>query len=241
LGTAKLLEKRFFSDREVLMNRMQAERATANRKVRGGSSKKRRARRGPRGWTNEEGLVDLLKGRDQEALRLIMLTYRDRLFAVANRICNNPADAEEVVQDVFITALDKIHRFEGRSTLSTWLYRIAVNTALMKLRNQRLVHRNSVPMDDANESLVEKERGPSPFGKVRSPDEAFLSMELCEEIGRTLDGLPDVYREVFLLRGIHGLSTKEAGELLDVSPAAIKSRLHRSRDLIRERLHPYLD
>jgi RNA polymerase sigma-70 factor (ECF subfamily) len=199
------------------------------------------ASKGPRRWTNEEGLVALLKGRDQEALRVIMRKYHDRLFAVANRICKNPADAEEVVQDVFVTALDKIDRFEGRSTLATWLYRIAVNTALMKLRNQRLVHRNSVPMDDANEALVEKESGPLSVGNVRSPDEAFLSRELCEQIGRTVEGLPDVYKEVFLLRGIHGLSTREAGEVLKVTPAAVKSRLHRSRDLIRERLDPYLE
>ncbi len=206
----------------------------------GPDEKKRRGRRSTRQRLDEERTIDLLRNGDQEALKSIMEKYHGRLYAVANRICKNQADAEEVVQDVFVTALDKIDRFEGRSTLATWLYRIAVNTALMKLRNQRLVHRNSVPMDDADTALAEKESRPVTVGSVRPPEETFLSTELCEQIGRTVDGLPDVYREVFLLRGIHGMSTREAGQLLEVSPGAVKSRLHRSRDLIKERLEPYM-
>jgi len=172
---------------------------------------------------------------------VVMRKYHGRLFAVANRICGNPADAEEIVQDVFVTALAKIDRFEGRSTLATWLYRITVNTALMKLRNQRLVHKNSVPMDDAYASLAEREGGPVFGGSVRPPDETYMSRELFQQIRNTVEGLPEPYKEVLLLRGIQGLSTKEAGKILNVTPAAIKSRLHRSRDLIRERLDPYLD
>jgi RNA polymerase sigma-70 factor (ECF subfamily) len=189
----------------------------------------------------EEELVERLKNRDPEALRVIMGKYHARLLAVANRICNNPADAEEIVQDVFLTALNKIDRFEGRSTLSTWLYRITVNTALMKLRNQRLVQKNSVPMDDVYALLAERESGPVLGGKVRPPDDMLMGRELCRQIQKTVEDLPDVYRDVFLLRGIQGLSTKEAGKILNVTPAAVKSRLHRSRDLIRERLNPYLD
>ncbi len=228
-------------ERDDPMNHMETQVSYEKRNTMGPGEKKRRGRRGPEERVDEEGLINLLKRKDQEALKAIMHKYRDRLFAVANRICNNQADAEEVVQDVFVTALDKIDRFERRSTLATWLYRITVNTALMKLRNQRMVHRNSVPMDDSYTALAEKESRPVTVGSVRSPDETFMSRELCEQIGRTVDGLPDVYREVFLLRGIQGLSTKEAGEILEVSPAAIKSRLHRSRDLLKERLDPYLD
>ena len=223
------------------MNQMQTQRATEARKAPGALPGKTRTRRTPQAVYDEEELVERLKDRDPEALKSTMRKYRARLLAVANRICNNPADAEEVVQDVFVTAQNKIDRFEGRSTLATWLYRITVNTALMKLRNQRLVHKNSVPMDDAYAALAEREGGPIFGGNVRPPDETYLSRELCEQIRQTVEGLPEPYKEVFLLRGIQGLSTKETGKILNVTPGAIKSRLHRSRDLIKERLDPYLD
>jgi len=223
------------------MNQIQARHASEARRAPGTFSRKTRTRRAPQAAHDEEELVERLKDRDPEALKVIMRKYCGRLFAVANRISKNPADAEEVVQDVFVTALAKIDRFEGRSTLATWLYRITVNTALMKLRNQRLVNKNSVPMDDVYAALAEREGGPIFGGNVRSPDDAFMSMEMCEQIRQTVEGLPDVYKEVFLLRGIQGLSTKETGKILNVTPAAIKSRLHRSRDLIKERLNPYLE
>ncbi len=223
------------------MNQMQTQRAAEARKAPGVLPGKTRTRRTPQAVYDEEQLVERLKDRDPEALKSTMRKYRARLLAVANRICNNPADAEEVVQDVFVTAQNKIDRFEGRSTLATWLYRITVNTALLKLRNQRLVYKNSVPMDDAYAALAEREGGPISGGNVRSPDEMYMSRELCEQIRQTVEGLPEVYKEVFLLRGIQGLSTKETGKILNVTPGAIKSRLHRSRDLLRERLDPYLD
>jgi len=223
------------------MNQMQTQRATEARKAPGTFPRKTRTRRTPQAVYDEDELVERLKDRDPEALKSIVRKYRARLLAVANRICNNPADAEEIVQDVFVTAQNKIDRFEGRSTLATWLYRITVNTALMKLRNQRPVHKNSVPMDDAYAVLAERQGGPIFGGNVRSPDETYMSRDLCEQICQTVEGLPDVYKEVFLLRGIQGLSTKETGKILNVTPAAIKSRLHRSCDLIKERLDPHLD
>lgn len=222
------------------MNRVQIQRASKARSAAGASSRKTRRRRDPQAWCEEEELVERLKNRHPEALKFAMRRYRARLLAVANRICKNPADAEEIVQDVFVTALAKIDHFEGRSTLATWLYRITVNTALMKLRNQRLVHKNTVPMDDVYTMLAERESGPVSGGNVRSPDDALMGMELCRQIRETVEDLPDAYRRVFLLRGIQGLSTREAGRILNVTPAAVKSRLHRSRHLIRERLDPYL-
>jgi RNA polymerase sigma-70 factor (ECF subfamily) len=171
----------------------------------------------------------------------MMRKYHDRLFSVANRICNNPADAEEILQDVYMTALNKIDRFEQRSTLATWLYRITVNTALMKLRSRKLVQKNTVPMDDGNVALGESEKGRFSGEQEMSPDDRFMTVELCEQVCETVESLPESYRSVFLLRGIQGLSTRETSEMLNVTPAAIKSRLHRSRHLIKERLNPYLE
>jgi len=103
------------------MNQIQARHASEARRAPGTFSRKTRTRRAPQAAHDEEELVERLKDRDPEALKVIMRKYCGRLFAVANRISKNPADAEEVVQDVFVTAFAKIDRFEGRSTLATWL------------------------------------------------------------------------------------------------------------------------
>ena len=182
--------------------------------------------------TVEKWLLDLLKSRDPEAPKVLMRKYRDKLLSVANRICNDPADAEEVLQDVYMTVFEKIDRFEERSTLGTWLYRITVNTALMKVRSQRFVQKNTVSMGDGTATHLANKDGLFPREFLRSPEDTLMSIELCEQILVAVENLPNVYRSVLLLRGIQGLSIKETSKLLNVSPAAIKSRLHRSRSLI---------
>lgn len=223
------------------MNQIQAHHTQEDRKVPSAPSNPKRTKRGPKPVTNEKAFLEGLKNRDQEALKVMMRKYHDRLFSVANRICKNPADAEEILQDVYMTALNKIDRFEQRSTLATWLYRITVNTALMKLRSHKLVQKNTVPMDDGNLALGESEKSGFSGEQEMSPDDRFMSVELCEQVCETVESLPEGYRSVFLLRGIQGLSTRKTSEILNVTPAAIKSRLHRSRHLIKERLNPYLE
>lgn len=188
----------------------------------------------------EEDLLELLKKGDQEAIRILMHRYHDKLFAVANRICNNPADAEEILQDVYMIALKKVDRFEGRSTLSTWLYRITVNAALMKLRSQR-VSKNTVSMDNLTTLLGEDENVLRSDVEVRSPDDKMLTRELYEQIEDSVESLPEIYQSVFFLRDIQGFSIRETSEILHTTPAAIKSRLHRSRFFIKEKLANYLD
>ena len=187
--------------------------------------------------TMEKELLGLLTRRDPEAPMILMRRYHDRLLSVATRICNDPADAEEVLQDVYMTALRKIDRFEERSTLGTWLYRITVNTALMKVRSQRLVQKNSVPMGDGTATHFKQDDGLFLRESQRSPEDTLMSIELCEHILATVGTLPDVYKRVLLQRGIKGLSIKETSKLLNVTPGAIKSRLHRSRSLLRTRLN----
>ena len=172
-------------------------------------------------------------------IREVVSRYHDRLFSVANRICNNPADAEEVVQDVYMIALDKIDRFEGRSTLSTWLYRITVNTALMKLRSRR-ADRNHVPIDGLTALLGEAENVLRFDEDVKSPDEALLTKELTQTISDSMEDLPEIYQSVFFLRDVQGYSIKETSTMLGITPGAIKSRLHRSRFFLREKLVPYM-
>jgi RNA polymerase sigma-70 factor (ECF subfamily) len=187
----------------------------------------------------EKRLLALLKKGDQEALREIINKYHDKLFSVANRICNNPADAEEILQDVYMIALNKIDRFEERSTLSTWLYRITVNAALMKLRSQRTTKSN-LPIDGYTALLGEDENVLRFNEEVRSPDDTLMTKEFYEKIRDSVQTLPEIYQSVFYLRDVQGYSIKETSEMLHTTPAAIKSRLHRSRFFLREKLGQHM-
>jgi RNA polymerase sigma-70 factor (ECF subfamily) len=187
----------------------------------------------------EKRLLALLKNGDQDALREIINKYHDKLFSVANRICNNPADAEEILQDVYMIALNKIDRFEERSTLSTWLYRITVNAALMKLRSQR-TDKSNIPIDGYTALLGEDENVLRFNEEVRSPDETLMTKEFCEQVRDSVETLPEIYQSVFFLRDVQGYSIKETSKMLHTTPAAIKSRLHRSRFFLRGKLGQYV-
>ncbi len=203
------------------------------------SSRSTGSRRRKRPAVNpERRLLESLKAGDHEAIREVIRKYHDKLFSVANRICNNPADAEEILQDVYMIALRKIDRFEERSTLSTWLYRITVNAALMKLRSQRS-NKTHLPIDGYTSLLGEEENILRFDEEMRPPDENLMSKELYEKIRVSVQDLPEIYRSVFFLRDVQGYSIKETSRMLDTTPAAIKSRLHRSRFFLREKLAPY--
>ena len=225
------------------MNAEKAENISNNGKVRNSAAHESggQARRtdGKAASSGGEYVVDLLRRRDPEGLRIIMELYHDKLFSVAYGICKNHADAEEVLQDVYMTALNKIDRFEGRSNLSTWLHRITVNGALMKLRSQRS-GKHTISMEDASPFL-----GQDDFlynnKASRLPDDILISKELCEQVFESVEALPNIYQNTFFLRDVQGFSVKEASELLSATPAAIKSRLHRSRFFIRENLSQYLN
>jgi RNA polymerase sigma-70 factor, ECF subfamily len=187
----------------------------------------------------EEALVLLLKQGDPEGLVQIKRKHHDRLYSVAYRICGNHQDAEEVLQDVYLTAVQKIDRFEERSTLATWLYRITVNAALMKRRSRRN-SKSTIPMESVEPYLGQDENPLRFDGQARSQDELLLAKEMYSRIQETVDGLPEIYRTVFSLRDLQGYSIRETSRILKTTPAAIKSRLHRGRFFIREELKRYL-
>jgi RNA polymerase sigma-70 factor (ECF subfamily) len=159
------------------------------------------------------------------------------MYAVALRIMGDPDEAEEVVQDAFISACGKMASFEGRSKLSTWLYRITTNAALMRLRKRR----------DDTVSLDEPQTGedgdllPRQLGDWDiDPSRQALSTELRQVMEAAVESLPPSLRAAFILRDIQGLSTQEAAEALDITETALKVRLHRARLALRERLAGYL-
>jgi RNA polymerase sigma-70 factor (ECF subfamily) len=184
-------------------------------------------------------LFERLRIGDAGALEPLMERFAGRVYRVAAGICRSTPDAEEVVQDVFLTLFRKAGSFEGRAALGTWLYRIAVNLALNKRRGKR----NEVeePIEDLLPAFKEDghRQGDRSFLLAdwsQMPDEALLSREGREIISAAVNRLPPHYRAVLLLRDVEELSIEEVSEIIGESIASVKSRLHRARMALRELL-----
>jgi RNA polymerase sigma-70 factor (ECF subfamily) len=181
-------------------------------------------------------LVDRVRAGDMGAYDQLVRQYERRVFRIAQNITQNREDAEDVVQDAFLKAYKNINRFQGNSKFYTWLVRIAVNEALMKLRKRRTSR--VVSMDDE----VQTEEGaiPREFADWSpNPEQMYGREELSEILNKTVQGLPPAFRTVFTLRDVDGLSTEETAEALKLSVPAVKSRLLRARLQLRERLAKY--
>jgi RNA polymerase sigma-70 factor (ECF subfamily) len=189
--------------------------------------------------TSDGALLERLRVGDAAALEPLMERFANRLYRIANGICGSAADAEEVVQDVFLTAFRKASSFEGRAALGTWLYRIAVNTALNKRRGKRAEVEE--PLEDLLPTYKEDghRQGDRSFLLAdwsSLPDETLLSREGREVVRAAVDRLPQHYRAVLLLRDVEEVSSEEAAEILGETVASVKSRLHRARMALRELL-----
>ena len=160
----------------------------------------------------------------------IVEEYGDFVYNLTYRVLNNHADAEEAAQDAFLSAYRNFEKFRGESKVSTWLYRIAVNAALMKLRkdkNKRTLTQSGY--DDVQ--LV----SPS-----ESPERLALNTELREHLEEGLDMLAGNLKAAVVMRDVQGLSNEEAAESLKISVSSLKARLHRGRVLLRQHLQEYL-
>ncbi|MCS6845260.1 MAG: sigma-70 family RNA polymerase sigma factor [Caldilineales bacterium] len=187
--------------------------------------------------SNEEALVAALHRGDPLGCTALVKRFGGQMYAVALRIVDDPDDAEEVLQDAFVTACRKMHTFEGRSKLSTWLYRVTTNAALMHLRKRR---DDTVSLDEPQE-LDEGDVLPRQLGDwTVDPSQEALTGELRQVLEQAVRELPASLRAAFVLRDIQGLSTEEAAEALGITPGAVKVRLHRARLALRERLAGYL-
>ena len=184
-------------------------------------------------------LVERLARGDAVAIEALMTRFSDRVYRVAYGITRNSADAEETVQDVFLTVLRQIGRFEGRSALSTWIYRIATNTALNKRRGKR--REVEVSLDELLPSFLPDGHRAGERSWVLAdwsprPDEELLGSEGRAALGRALDALPEHYRAVIVLHDVEELPNETVASMLGESLAAVKSRLHRARMVLREEL-----
>jgi RNA polymerase sigma-70 factor (ECF subfamily) len=195
---------------------------------------------GPRRPDPDADLVEQLRRGDPDGPDVLVATFGDRVYRLAIRITGNEQDAEEVVQDALWTAARKINTFRGQSAFGSWLYRITANTAYQKLRG-RQAKKHEVPWEDLFPSFDELGQHVDPVSdwspKVEEP---ALQNELREVLSSAIADLPDDYRTAFLMHDVEGLSNPEIAESLGISLPAVKSRVHRSRLFLRERLSRYL-
>jgi RNA polymerase sigma-70 factor (ECF subfamily) len=181
-------------------------------------------------------LVASARGGDVHAFETLVNKYDRQIFRIAQHITQNKEDAQDVVQDAFLKAYEKLDQFQGNSKFYTWLVRIAVNESLMRLRKRRTGKMVSIDDD------IETEEGSVPRDLADwspNPEQNYGQAELAEILRKTIQGLPHGFRIVFVLRDVDGLSTEETAETLGLSVPAVKSRLLRARLQLRERLSRY--
>ncbi len=186
--------------------------------------------------SDELALVNAAKKGDVTAFEELVRRYDRNVFRIANHITQNREDAEDVVQDAFLKAYSNLGQFQGQSKFYTWLVRIAVNEALMRLRRRRPERMVSLDEDVKTEddSVPREVADWSP-----NPEQLYGQGELKDILTKTIQGLPASFRTVFVLRDVEGLSTEETAEALNLSIPAVKSRLLRARLQLRERLSKY--
>lgn len=180
-------------------------------------------------------LIDQVRSGDIGAFDQLVRKYERRVFRISLHITQNEEDAEDAVQDAFLKAYQKLHTFQGDSKFYTWLVRIAVNESLMKLRKRRSGVFSIDEEIETEEGSVARDIadwGPD-------PEMRYEQSELNEILKKTIQGLPQGFRVVFVLRDVEGLSTEETAEALGLSVPAVKSRLLRARLQLRERLNRF--
>jgi RNA polymerase sigma-70 factor, ECF subfamily len=182
-------------------------------------------------YQDEAELLEGLRRRERHACACMLKRNAGRIYALALRMMADQDEAEEVLQETFINACEKIDSFEGRSSLSTWLYRIATNTALMRIRRQR-------PTISLEDTLEEDSYALPQVVVDWQPglERIALDGELQEALEVALQELTEPLRTVFVLRDMQGLSTAETADMLGISQSAAKVRLHRARLQLRELL-----
>ncbi len=179
-----------------------------------------------------DALVEALRRGEEDAFEALVHRESTRMLATARRLLGSEPDAQDAVQDAFLQVHRHVGEFHGESRVSTWLHRIVVNAALMKLRSRR--RKPEQELDDRSPQFDEAASWLRPTAEWERPGEELLeSAETRAMVRRSIDRLPDAYREVLTLRDIDELDTEETAELLRVSTNAVKVRLHRARQALR--------
>jgi RNA polymerase sigma-70 factor (ECF subfamily) len=184
---------------------------------------------------DDADLVKRAQAGDTRSFDELVRRYRDKVYRLSYKILRHEEDAAEALQDAFLSAFRGLKNFKAESTFSTWLYRIATNASLMKYRRRR----------DGHVSLEQSQSGEGTGEPMQIPDwsqqplNELLNSETHDVMEEGVEKLPEELRTVFVLRDVEGLSNAEVAEVLNLSVAAVKSRLHRARIALRDRLNRY--
>lgn len=191
------------------------------------------------GEISDAELVRQFKKGSEAAFQELIGRYETKAFNLAMSFTRNIEDAEEVLQDVFVTVYRKIDGFQGKSAFSSWLYRITVNAAFMKLRKRK--QNQSISIEDLNLGNEGNQWWEKVDYTAPGSDKLALNNEVKDTLWKAIHRLPEEYRSVFMLRDVDGLSNKEVGEILGLTIPAVKSRLHRSRLMLRKKLQRFFE
>jgi RNA polymerase sigma-70 factor, ECF subfamily len=193
--------------------------------------------------TYDRQLIARLQARDETAVHELADRYSSRIYQLALRHMKNREDAEEVTQDVLMKVYRKVGAFRGDAALSSWIYRITFNTAMSRLRNTRLARQAEQEKERALAAASAGEERPRSPRQTpdwsRMPDEELLRTQLRDAVAEAIRELPEIYRAPVVLRDIQGLTTEEASTRLKLKDQTLKSRLHRGRLMLRERLQAF--
>jgi RNA polymerase sigma-70 factor (ECF subfamily) len=181
---------------------------------------------------DDEALAERARAGNDSAFGALVERYQERVYRLALRLSSNPSDAEEVLQEALLHAWRKIDTFRGDARFGTWLYRIATNTALMRKRAARRRPAESLeallPQFDESGLLADLD-----YQRSARADELLERAELAQRAREALDLLDESYRAVFVLRDLEEMSTEEAARVLEITPEAVRQRLHRARLMVR--------
>ncbi len=186
---------------------------------------------------DEKTLVERAKQGDKAAFAQLVNTYSDRIYNLALRILRKKEDAEDVLQETFLTVLEKLNTFDGRSSFFTWIYRIATNASLMRLRKKKVVFQELNDHSDFQENVESRVF----IDWTQDPAANVFTGEVKSKIDEAINKLSDIYRSVFVLRDIEGLSIKETSAILGITEENVKIRLRRARQFLRDYLSDYFD
>jgi RNA polymerase sigma-70 factor (ECF subfamily) len=177
------------------------------------------------GSRSDEELVERAKEGDLGAFALLMRRHNQKLYRAIRSILRSGPDIEDSMQDAYVAAFRGLPRFEGRAKFSTWLLKIGINEALGRVRRRVCF----LDLDESPEELAHMEEQ---CGPIQTPEEQASHHQLVAIVEAALDQLPDDYRQVLMLRGVESLDTAEAAEVLGLTEAALKQRLHRARSML---------
>jgi RNA polymerase sigma-70 factor (ECF subfamily) len=184
----------------------------------------------------DTSLLKALQAGESGALAVLFEKYADRIYRLALGLLRDPSSAEDVLQETFLAALTHLNQFEGRSSLGTWLYRVAYNNSMGRLRQHREV---SLPGDEPDSDEQDIPLPNSLVAWELTPEEILADEEARAQLDVAIGKLSETLRAVFILRDIEELSTAETAEALGLTESAVKVRLHRARLDLRERLAGY--